>query len=200
MKPEKLPSVRELSCDALHVTATYFDWTEKHGDSWECTECTACETCGAMIPNGNGELHSQIDENSECGGVVPESEGPMMSYYYELPGARSGDAMQIAHLPLCVVDFTEGNRQDMVALALTGGGMDFSWEICEGFMRMGYLPPLAFCDLPEMGRGASAVDKWIVAGCLRSCSVASKQASYLAKRVRETVKRSAERRAARKVA
>ncbi len=28
--------------------------------------------------------------------------------------------------------------------------MDLSWEICEAFLRLGYLPPATFADLPRM--------------------------------------------------
>jgi hypothetical protein len=36
-------------------------------------------------------------------------------------------------------------------LALTGGGMDLSWQICDAFVAAGYLPPFHFCrGLPTM--------------------------------------------------
>jgi hypothetical protein len=51
-------------------------------------------------------------------------------------------------------------------LALTGGGMDLSWEICDSYIRLGYYPPAHFCRLPRMsGRGKSAEDLRIIEVC-----------------------------------
>ena len=94
----------------------------------------------------------------------------MMNYYYPLATRHDFDpqsaAKAIADLPLVIVQFTESGDY---ALALTGGGMDLSWEICEAFMRIGELPPMHFASqLPRIcGRGTSARDKWIIAGCRR---------------------------------
>ncbi len=58
---------------------------------------------------------------------------------------------------------------DEHGLALTGCGMDFSWEICESYLNLGYYPPVHFCRLPEMAdRGKSARDRRIVRGCAES--------------------------------
>ena len=35
---------------------------------------------------------------------------------------------------------------DKFYLALTGGGMNMSWDICAGYIALGYLPPLDFCE------------------------------------------------------
>lgn len=49
-------------------------------------------------------------------------------------------------------------------LMLGGGGMDFSWEICQAFYSRGYAPPLYACRLPAMsGRGTSDEDKELIA-------------------------------------
>ena len=105
-------------------------------------------------------------------------EGPMMCYSYELP-AKSGarrecwtltDAIKIADLPLVIVYFNDDPTD--AALALSGGGMNFSWEICEAYMRLGFLPPTYFADLPEMaGLPRTAVDRWVIAGCEKSFKV-----------------------------
>ena len=95
----------------------------------------------------------------------------MMNYYYPIDLDAERDdleeaAKKLVDLPLCIVTFEDS---DTIALALTGGGMDLSWEICEAYMLLGYLPPLHFCDLPGIsGRGTSNRDKWIIAGCRRS--------------------------------
>lgn len=81
------------------------------------------------------------------------AEGPMMSSYWPVrDDATDLDeddlcrmAAKIAHLPLCVV-YVDGT----VGLALTGGGMDLSWEIAEAFIRIGYYPPTGLGTLPQM--------------------------------------------------
>jgi hypothetical protein len=77
------------------------------------------------------------------------AEGPMMNYRYQIDDDVYiyDSAHLIADLPLCLVQDHE--EDDNVYLALTGGGMDLSWEICEAYVRLGYLPPSHF-ELPEM--------------------------------------------------
>lgn len=114
---------------------------ESIGDeSWEAWRCvsTTCERRG-----------EQADDTGD---------GPMMSYYYPLPdGFRNwgehpfprdeyAAADALRDVPLCVVRI-DG---DGYGLALTGGGMDLSWEIAEAFALLGYLPPVHFADLPGM--------------------------------------------------
>ncbi len=101
----------------------------------------------------------------------PYSWEPMMNYYYPLPGEFDGeDAAKIDHLPLCIVHFLE---DDSYALALTGGGMNLSWEICEAHMRLGYLPPTHF-RLPRMaGTPPNERNRWIIDGCIRSAEISA---------------------------
>jgi hypothetical protein len=84
------------------------------------------------------------------GDVISEAEGPMMNYWYPLEGISdeteaSEAALGLSGLPLCVVE-VDGSY----GLALTGGGMDLSWEIAEAYVRLGMLPPVHFADLPSM--------------------------------------------------
>jgi hypothetical protein len=88
------------------------------------------------------------------------ADGPMMNYFYPVSDYTRGGmedwAATIADLPLCVVEL-DGER----GLALTGGGMDLSWEIAEAYVRLGYYPP-SWLELPAMsGRGESAKDRAI---------------------------------------
>lgn len=97
----------------------------------------------------------------EQGADMFGAEGPMMNYFY--PVTNHDDiaemAAHIADLPLCVVELEDTGE---IGLALTGGGMDLSWEIAEAFIRLGYRPPLSI-DLPAMvGRGESETDQAIV--------------------------------------
>ena len=86
-------------------------------------------------------------------------------------------AIAIVDLPLCVV-----RVNDAWGLALTGGGMDLSWEIAAAYVALGYLPPTHF-RLPAMcGRGSSARDRFIISAYRRSCQV---QIGWLKGRERE---------------
>lgn len=118
------------------------------------------------------------------------AEGPMMRYF-PLPddvGRYGFDPEQAAyalqHLPLCVVEFSDESQDKGTpeyALALTGGGQDLSWEICEAFMQIGQLPPIHFCDLPGMagradpGYGNFKRDSAIIAACRRSIEIQSQR-------------------------
>ena len=73
----------------------------------------------------------------------------MMNYAYPCAwhdGATA--ALMLVDLPLVPVVLADGTH----ALALTGGGMDLSWEICRAYVALGFLPPLHYCrDLPRLG-------------------------------------------------
>lgn len=184
--------IETLWVDTVHVQAVEIDWRERYGDdddgwqSFEAPECGECSeygtwnrdeyewTCG----NETCERHGQPIEDDY-------SDGPMMSYFYPLPDLdRVADeydaAERIADLPLCVVTFGDGSH----ALALTGGGMDLSWEICEAFTRIGFLPPLRYCDLPKLaGKRIDAAERYVLAACHRSCDVAESQAKQTRERL-----------------
>jgi hypothetical protein len=78
------------------------------------------------------------------GDSVPDSIGA-----HGFPTTVHEAAHALRGLPLCIIERLDGEGYE---LALTGGGMDLSWEICEAFVRLGFLPPVHFCDLPDMGR------------------------------------------------
>jgi hypothetical protein len=168
-----------LRCDALNSAPIDFDWREAFGDDgdgWRSWEAQACDECGALLVLGPGEgdtRHTDVDLTSTCEGSVSAAEGPMMNYYYPVPlrGAPESAARKLAHLPLCVVEVGGS-----YGLALTGGGMDLSWEICEAFMLLGYLPPVHFASgLPMMGgRGYVARDRRIIGACEHALRVASR--------------------------
>jgi hypothetical protein len=59
-----------------------------------------------------------------------------------------------------------------LCLALTGGGMDLSWDICEGYMLLGLLPPAHF-EPPQMGgKQRTTRNLRILAACRRSYRLA----------------------------
>ena len=96
------------------------------------------------------------------------AEGPMMNYYYPVDLDDAADAARkLADTCLCVV---EVDGRD--GLALTGGGMDLSWEIAAAFVTLGYLPPVHFADLPNMaGMGATTRNLTTAAAMVRSCEL-----------------------------
>lgn len=111
---------------------------------------------------------------------------PMMNYYYPIPGYRwdrfEDQRLLDMHGGSCVLV----EVGDEVALALVGGWMDLREDICLSYMLLGYLPPLAYCDLPHFaGRTLDARMKWLLAGCLETCRRASRDAKSTAKKVRD---------------
>ena len=180
-------NIDRLNCDAVEMKPHTIDWQERLGEDlegWRAFEAFTCDECGrTVVCSSLGEcecrdmLHevtvteedgSESEERNTCRGTMT-LEGPMMSYWYPV---RIDDceeaALKIAHLPLCVVEFEDGET----GLALTGGGMDLSWEIAEAFIVLGYWPPVHFCDLPKMsGRGKSEKDLAIISACEESCRI-----------------------------
>lgn len=157
------------------------DWSnpyDENGDElWQSYEAETCEECGwvtvctpGAIDCGEGVAvfspdgeewdreYADEDEAHPCGSRTLYPEGPMMNYAYPL-GERSfspSDAAKLAHLPLALVDI-EGDW----FLALTGGGMDLSWEICAGHVALGYLPPAHFAGgLVSIGDMGNREAEW----------------------------------------
>jgi hypothetical protein len=157
-------------------------WDEHTGDyRYDVWEAVQCDECGKwVVMHGDGESrHSDYDRNwdsddfeeSACDGYL-YSEGAIMSYAYPIDLKRiynNADraALLIAHLPLCLIEM-DGDYY----LALTGGGMDLSWEIAEAYMRLGYLPPTQFSDLPlYAGQDLNGTRRWILRGMRRSLNL-----------------------------
>lgn len=115
---------------------------------------------------------------------------PMMNYWYPLPNSFERDigpekaADILAKSPLNLTLIYD-NEADEYGLTLTGGGMDLSWDICEAYMRLGYLPPAHFCDLPNFaGMKLTRRVKWVLAGCRRSLLIQRFRANYSLEKLR----------------
>ena len=98
-----------------------------------------------------------------------------VSYWYPLPrtdytGSELRDmAIAIEDLPLCIVYVASENAY---GLALVRGGVNLSWEIAEAYIRLGYLPPLAFCDLPALATlRRDERTMTVIAACRRSIDI-----------------------------
>jgi hypothetical protein len=166
--------LEDCHVDHLYTGSNDYDWTQHTcgedvgWDSWEPQEC---ETCGEVLvlQPGSGECcHHDIDYASECEGYVGLAEGPMMSYWYPCDVAKDpeGAAEKIRGCSMCIV-----RVNDTYGLALTGGGMDFSWEICAAYIHCGYLPPLKYAtDLPKMAGGVTD-GRLVLAGARKSVTV-----------------------------
>ena len=138
--------------DAYHVP---------YGDDSECVARTEILVGSYQAYDSAGNSHEEL------------SDGPMMNYYYpvllwgpdgEISPERA--AARIVDLPLCLVQF---DGDDEWNLALTGGGMDLSWEIVEAYVRLDQCPPAHFCRLPAMsGRGTSDKDRVLIEACRRT--------------------------------
>lgn len=117
-------------------------------------------------------------------GIHRHAGGPMMNYWYPLYAVEDAPAMSalmLGSLPLCVVE-VDGSW----GLALTGGGMDLSWEIAQAFVTLGYLPPTHFSDLPAMsGIENQPHTAYIVSAMIESLTSAAQSATRSADRLRE---------------
>jgi hypothetical protein len=108
---------------------------------------------------------------------------PVADYLHPLDAridaAELQGALVLGRLPVRVVYYDFGGGVNL-ALALTGGGMDLTWELVEAYMIAGQLPPAALARrLPHMsGRGASADDRAIIAACYESLRIAAMRAEY----------------------
>jgi hypothetical protein len=106
-----------------------------------------------------------------------EGNQPCMNYFYPLKELDASDAIKLeeAKLPLCIIEFESGDT----GLALTGGGMDLTWEICQAFIVLGYYPPAHFAKLPRMGgRGTSDADKATIAICRHALLATCERATW----------------------
>lgn len=190
--------IKEMSCDAIEMQTERRTWSEGYGETWECFGAVKCQGCGAIevLEIGGDCAHKDHDSRSACDGWLESFEGPMMNFFYPLPDSFerkdvTDAALQIIDLPLCIVKLSPTDDDDRWGLALTGGGMDLSWEICEAFMRLGYKPPLHFVPPPAMaGRGASNRDKWVLSGCRASARIARGWAQAKLGKIADLVKQS----------
>lgn len=117
------------------------NWAFVHSQTVEVQRCSECQE---PIAIGHGEwLHNEIIDDSECTGILV-STGPAINFFYEVPFdddvGLAGAKLQ--GLNVCAVELEDGRT----GLALTGAGMDHSWEICAAHIALGFLPPFHFAD------------------------------------------------------
>lgn len=163
--PETAPVHSTLGLRHVHETPQDRDWSEGYPESWEYAEAfelddgrTAVHVRGGVeIVDPETGVHVDVYElddddpaHEEADRAHEHAGGPMMNYAYPCDVDDIGDAAaKLDGLPLCVVEHDDGRTE----LALTGGGMDLSWEICAAYVRLGYAPPIHFASLPNMAGG-----------------------------------------------
>jgi hypothetical protein len=153
--------LENLSYEMVDCKPIDFDFGEGLGDGWDL----AFERTQEEMENGEWE--------------------PMMNYAYPLPMDFKVPDDFRDRLSCLTIVLIQGNPY----LALTGGGMDLSWEICESYIALGYYPPYHFCRLPGMaGRGESKSDQNIIKCCLKSCDAMVVRANRTAEILREMAK------------
>lgn len=146
----------DLSVQAVFVQPQHFDWTYSANivHEWQL-----------VYP----------DDQGLQGDVLPSDLEPMTNYIYPIPDLRldpsEAQTRLIKHSSNCVV--VECNNK--VVLGLSGGGVDFSWDICRAYMLLGYLPPFYLCALPEITRED---DKQVIKACSLSCSYAQSRIDH----------------------
>jgi len=134
---------KALSCEVIGEKPRYFNFGEGYPERWEL----------AVTP----------DEENE------DDYMPMMNYLYPL-----GESFEVPDgWKEKLVSMTIVEIDDEYFLALTGGGMDMSWEICETYINLGYYPPTHFSQLPRMaGWKENKRDRRIIDCCNESLRVA----------------------------
>lgn len=163
----------EITCSHCKGTGKSEDF--RNDCDWcEGTGMACCIDCGDGTVNcpycdGDGFLDSEDDWS------------PMMNFAYPISEFDIDDDVKSK-----LNNTTLVRIHGKLYLALTGGGMDLSWEICESYINLGFYPPVHFCDLPRMaGRGESDRDKVILAYCRESVRIKEKWCSRMLKRLEE---------------
>lgn len=158
---ESTSLLREALVEQLH---------DEHGEEFLQELQEWCESTGLGM----------VEEQS------PDTYFPAMDYAYPLPNFRGCERELARKVDLEASCITVMSLDGETVLALTGGGMDFSWEICHAYTVAGYRPPLQFAELPGMaGRGESDQDLKLIALCIESCEIAARWARGKAKRLAE---------------
>jgi len=169
-------NVDSLRVDCLNEKPRDQDWSVGYGEAWEIVQPYDYEDFNESDSPEDWRENEEKTGYAGCDDML-DSNSPMMNYYYPLYHCDSfdmEDAKKISHLPLCIVYFVESEEY---ALALTGGGMDLSWQICEAYVRLGYYPPTHF-RLPKMsGKGASPKNLAIVEACIKGREIARRWAN-----------------------
>jgi hypothetical protein len=135
------------------------------------------------IQDSEWDFPFELTEKERDGGDFQ----PMMNYLYPLPDFedRKSNAKQLKKI-IGETSLTLIKRFDNEEyyLALTGGGMNMSWAICDGYIKLGYLPPLEYCDsLPEFaGEDYKSIrNQNVLFACQRTATIVKERGEYALK-------------------
>ena len=163
-----------LRVDALLLTPIDYDWSEHEFiEEWEVIQPYDSDDFEEI----SGDAYDYSDECERKLGYgdydsMQESNQPMMNYVYPLPDSYdSDDAKKLEAVNLCLVYFP---KDESYGMALTGGGMDLSWDICRAYMLLGQYPPIHF-RLPQyagMSRSKRNLD--VIRACVAGRRIVKK--------------------------
>lgn len=159
-------------CDLIAETAGE-DGAEPDGiDGWNLAQLVEhCEANDIDINEAEHEYSDALaDACRELAEDNPDVWSPMMSYYYPIPrykGDAGKDQVKLDQHCSCVLAEVNGET----VLALAGGGMDLSADICMAFCLLGYLPPLEYACASGFYRGEGKRKPELIAACRRSWDV-----------------------------
>ncbi len=161
--------------DSIFVRSQYHDFTDSKDNSWYSLNAATCSECGKLLSAPPGiHLHRAIGiADTACQGTIEIGE-PITNSHYSIPDMRLSplEAMKLlGDLPVCLVQFhyKHSAKKPSYSLALTKGGMSYYREICEAFMRLGFLPPFQVARLPNESADRIDRDRWILSGCKLTC-------------------------------
>mgnify|MGYP001614724632 FL=1 len=187
----------DLSCDTIQAQSSWIDWAVVFRSEAEDGEPGAEVILPSYLADPDGYNEAQEEAAEVLGeGETPdvdaarypadkmrEEQGeedayaPVMSFFWPLEDRKSydaSDADKLLGLPVTLVKLAGSYgtpNGDLFVLALTGGGMDLSWEIAEAYIRLGCLPPFDL-RLPSMaGKELTAQSALTLEACRRSASV-----------------------------
>jgi hypothetical protein len=168
-----------------------FNFGEGYTETWETVfpdiEDWTIEQCRQWLDDeGYDHLIEQCEDSEDTeewqstvkdGMMEAEKYAPMMNYIYPLPDLKhepetAQELIEDTNCVIVLIKDPDDEYPQTPYMALSGGGMDKSWDICEAYMLLGYLPPVHFCRLPACaGMKLNEKNKWILAGCRKSCEV-----------------------------
>ena len=160
----KKVKVRDLRPDFVFSEAREYDFSEGYGDRWEIAF----------------ERTEEEEDNEEF--------MPMMNYIYECRQDLSEEQMKEIAQKYAITFVSIYEREEpwrsasdyTVYMALTGAGMDFSWDIAGAYVMQGCLPPLQFCLLPRFAGDKLTTEKAkILAACEESIRYAKRYLNNL---------------------
>ena len=191
-----------LRNDAVNIQPIDFDFSEGFGETWEIVypnSATFSREFKLSDLKYRGYETDELEDDDELNELFeqvgwedsPDELLPMMNFAYKLPSRvnlmPSGDLESSqARLVEHGGSVTLVTIHDEPYIALTGGGMDLSWDICGAYVLLGFLPPLHFCDLPHFaGLKLTKGNRAILDACLVSAEIAAQWANRAKERLEE---------------